>query len=157
MPQFIRTDSSNQEFIDLVKKLDRELAERDGEENAFYAQFNKIDTLKHCIVAQVNNQAIGCGAIKPFHEGPSVEVKRMYVLPEFRGKGIAGKLLEALENWAVEMGYSKSVLETGKRQSEAIVLYHKQGYHITENYGQYQGIENSICFEKFIGDKRLTS
>lgn len=148
MIKVIRTDSSNQDFISLVRLLDTDLALRDGAENAYYAQFNKIDSLKNCVVAYADEKAIGCGAFKSFEIGVSVEVKRMYVLEDQRGKGTAGLILAEIEQWASEMGYSKCVLETGKRQPEAIALYTKHGYRITENYGQYKGIENSVCFEK---------
>jgi GNAT superfamily N-acetyltransferase len=79
-----------------------------------------------------------------------MEVKRMYVLPNNRGKGIATTLLWELEKWALELGYMKCVLETGKRQPEAISLYEKSGYQRIPNYGQYKGVENSICFEKIV-------
>jgi GNAT superfamily N-acetyltransferase len=90
---------------------------------------------------------VACGAFKTF-DADSVEVKRMYTREEFRGKGIASMLLENLEIWAKEMGYSKAVLETGKRQPDAIRLYQNRGYQVIPNYGQYVGIENSVCFEK---------
>ncbi|NVK85140.1 MAG: GNAT family N-acetyltransferase [Cytophagia bacterium] len=150
MIKVIRTDSSNEDFISLVKLLDSDLALRDGADNAYYAQFNKIDLLKNCVVAYIGGQAIGCGAFKSFEEGVSAEVKRMYVLENHRGKGIAGLVLKELEQWAAELGYSQCVLETGKRQPEAIALYTKHGYQIIENYGQYKGLENSVCFEKTI-------
>jgi GNAT superfamily N-acetyltransferase len=72
----------------------------------------------------------------------------MYTLPEFRGKGIASKILSELELWAKEENYKSAVLETGFLQTDAISLYKKLGYVITENYGQYIGIENSICMKK---------
>lgn len=144
----LRTDSSNPGFIALVKLLDADLAQRDGAETEYYAQFNKIDMLKNCIVAYVDDSPVGCGAFKPFEEGNYVEIKRMYVLESQRSRGIAKAILSELEKWATEVGYSKSVLETGKRQPEAIALYTKHGYQVTENYGQYIGIENSVCFEK---------
>ncbi|MFP5042859.1 GNAT family N-acetyltransferase [Parasediminibacterium sp. JCM 36343] len=149
MLTFIKTDSTNKDFIYLVKFLDADLAIRDGNEHAFYQQFNKIDMLKHVVVAYIDGQPVGCGAIKEF-EPASMEVKRMYVSPGYRGKGIATQLLLALENWAAGLGYAKCVLETGIRQPEAISLYLKNGYSITPNYGQYIGVENSVCFEKLV-------
>ncbi|QEC68164.1 GNAT family N-acetyltransferase [Panacibacter ginsenosidivorans] len=143
----LRTDSVNTDFITLVKELDTYLAIIDGEEHAFYNQFNKITSLKHAIVAYENGVPVGCGAIKEFAPD-TVEVKRMYVLPEQRGKGIASKVLAELERWAKELNYSKCVLETGKKQPEAISLYNKSGYVNIPNYGQYLNVENSICFEK---------
>lgn len=149
MDKLIRTNSDNHDFIELVKQLDKELAERDGTDHSFYSQFNKIDKIKYAVVAYENNKPIGCGAIKEF-SSDAMEIKRMYTLPQYRGKGIAGKILNELEKWAVELSYKKCVLETGKRQPEAIALYKKNGYKIILNYGQYIGIENSICFEKEI-------
>jgi putative acetyltransferase len=143
----IRTDSTNKDFIELVKHLDADLAKRDGDEHEFYHQFNKIDMIKHVVVLYEDDVPVSCGAIKESTPG-SMEVKRMYTEPAARGRSLAGKVLTELEKWAVELGYTKSVLETGKKQPEAIALYKKNGYKIIPNYGQYIGIENSVCFEK---------
>ena len=143
----LRTTSENPDFQKLVKQLDAYLAVMDGEEHAFYHQYNKIDLLKNCIVIFDNDEAVTCGAIKEF-DSKSMEVKRMFTLPEKRGKGLASKILTELETWTKELGYEKTFLETGKRQTEAIALYNKCGYKVIPNYGQYIGIDNSICFEK---------
>ena len=74
----------------------------------------------------------------------------MFTLPEKRGKGLASKILNELEVWSKELGYEKIVLETGKRQTEAVALYNKCGYKIVPNYGQYIGVANSVCFEKIL-------
>ncbi|MDE3247399.1 MAG: GNAT family N-acetyltransferase [Bacteroidota bacterium] len=145
--RFVRTDSFNEDFRSLVALLDRDLSERDGTDHSFYAQFNGIATIKHAIVAYDQDTPIGSGAIKEWQTG-SVEVKRMFVLPEYRGRGIALQLLKELEQWALVLGYGTCVLETGKRQPEAIALYEKAGYRRIPNYGQYEGVENSCCFEK---------
>ncbi|KAA3639762.1 MAG: GNAT family N-acetyltransferase [Bacteroidetes bacterium] len=142
-----RTNSSNPQFLLLVNDLNAELAVRDGEEYSFYAQFNKVDKINHVVVAYWDDLPVGCGAIKAFDE-ESMEVKRMFVHPEFRGRGIASSVLEELESWTRELGFNKCVLETGKKQPEAIGLYSKSGYNIIPNFGQYAGVENSVCFEK---------
>lgn len=147
MIKLVRTDSDNADFIELVKYLDADLAERDGSDHSFYSQFNKINKIKHTVVAYEDDKPIACGAIKEFAPD-AMEVKRMYTSPASRGKGIAGKVLTELEKWAAELSYKKCVLETGKRQPEAIELYKKSGYRSIPNYGQYIGIENSCCFEK---------
>ena len=144
-----RTDSNDEDFAQLVKHLDADLAKRDGEEHSFYNQFNSIALIKYALVAYEDTKPVGCGAIKEM-DPETVEVKRMYVLPEHRGKGIAIEIVTALEQWAVEMEYLQCVLETGKKQPEAIALYKKLGYEIIPNYGQYIGIENSVCFSKII-------
>ena len=147
MTLIIRTNSGNTDFVELVRHLDAELAERDGKDHSFYAQFNKIDMIKHVVVAYDDGQPVACGAIKEYEPG-TMEVKRMFTLPANRGKGIAARVLSELEKWAAEMNYSKCVLETGKKQPEAIRLYEKSGYKLIPNYGQYVGDENSVCFEK---------
>jgi len=147
MTKIIRTNSDNSDFISLVKLLDAELAERDGEDHPFYAQFNKIAKIKYVVVAYENNKPVSCGAIKEYSPD-TMEVKRMYTLPEFRGKGIATKVLIELEKWTKELGYEKCILETGKKQPEAIALYKKNGYELIPNFGQYAGVDNSICFKK---------
>lgn len=147
--EVLRTDSKNQDFINLVKELDADLAIRDGDDHAFYDQFNNIDMIKHAIVLYENNKALGCGAIKQFGEN-AMEVKRMYTSPKNRGRGLASRVLTALETWAKELGYNKCVLETGINQPEAIALYEKCGYRRRDNYGQYAGVESSFCFEKVL-------
>jgi putative acetyltransferase len=72
----------------------------------------------------------------------------MYVPPGYRKKGIATTILAELENWARELSCTRCVLETGKRQPEAIGLYKRNGYRLIPNYGQYAGVENSVCFGK---------
>src|SRR5262245_33979670 len=97
-----RTTSEHPGFITLVRYLDTYLALIDSEEHAFYDQYNKIAALQNVVVAMDGETPVGCGAFKPFDEN-SVEVKRMYVLPEWRGKGVAAEVLSDLEDWAVEL------------------------------------------------------
>ena len=148
----VKTNSQNPDFIGLVEQLDAELAKRDGKDHAFYSQFNSIDKLNHTVVVYKNDLPVACGAIKEF-ESKKTEIKRMYTLPEFRGQGLATYVLNTLELWAEELGYDYTVLETGKRQPEAIALYTKNNYSIIPNYGQYAGVENSVCFEKQLPKK----
>ena len=148
MIKLIRTDSYNPDFVKLVKYLDADLAIRDGNEHPFYAQFNKIDKIKYVVVAYDNDNPVGCGAIKEY--APTImEIKRMFTSPGKRGKGIASKVLTELEIWAAELSFEKCILETGIKQPEAIALYKKNGYQRIPNYGQYAGVENSVCFMKY--------
>ncbi|HXX64132.1 MAG TPA: GNAT family N-acetyltransferase [Bacteroidota bacterium] len=149
MIKIIRTNSEDPDFITLVKSLDADLAIRDGKDHSFYAQYNKIDKIRYVVLAYDNGIALGCGAIKEY-SADTMEVKRMYVPPESRNKGIATQILSALEQWAGELQYSRCILETGKKQPEAIALYRKNGYAVIPNYGQYAGVENSVCFEKYL-------
>jgi putative acetyltransferase len=145
----LRTDSDNPDFIELVKLLDADLANRDGEEHSFYAPFNTLTKIKYTVVAYENEKPVGCGALKEFGVN-TLEIKRMYVSPGSRKSGMATKILSELENWAAELSCTRCILETGKRQPEAIQLYKKSGYRSIPNYGQYAGVDNSLCFEKEI-------
>jgi GNAT superfamily N-acetyltransferase len=146
----IRTNSENQDFQKLNAELDKELAILDGKDHSFYAQYNKIDSIRHVVVAYDNHEPIACGAIKRYSD-ETMEIKRMYVLPGNRGKGIAALVLKELEKWAKELNFNKCILETGINQPNAIRLYKQNAYKIIPNYGQYANIENSFCFEKEIG------
>jgi GNAT superfamily N-acetyltransferase len=142
-----RIDSSSNDFQSLVKCLDLELNSRYGALQSQYIDYNRIEALDTVVIVYIDEVPAGCGCFKAFHE-TSVEIKRMFVRPEYRGKGLAGMILSELEQWAAEKGYSMSVLETGIGQPEAIRLYSKNGYVRTSNYGQYAGNPNSCCMSK---------
>ena len=142
-----RTNSEHGDFIQLVARLDNLLAEMDGRDHDFYDKFNKIDKIKHAVVAYSGELPVACGAIKEF-DTETMEVKRMFTTESHRGKGLATQVLTELEKWALELGYSKCILETGKRLPDAMRLYQESGYRQIPNYGQYIQMENSICFLK---------
>jgi putative acetyltransferase len=143
----IRTSNTDPGFKRPINQLDKYLAIVNGDENAFYAPNNILDPLDTAVIAYYNDKPVGCGCFKKF-DGNSVEIKRMYVDPEIRGKGIASAILNELEKWAKEKGFVATVLETGVKLDDANALYRKQGYQIIENYGNYIGIENSVCMKK---------
>jgi putative acetyltransferase len=142
-----RTNSENDDFRALVGLLDAGLKVIDGDEAPFFAQYNKIDTINHVVMAYDGDEPIGCGAFKPY--GPAVtEIKRMFVLETERGKGIAATILSELEHWAIAEGFETAILETGNKMTAAIRLYEKSGYERTPNYGQYIGVDSSVCMKK---------
>lgn len=147
MIKCIRTNSDDPDFRKLVEELDAELRIRDGDEHSFYAQYNKIDMIRHVILAYEDITPVGCGAIKEY-TNDTMEVKRMFVPLGKRGEGIATMILKELEAWALELKFTKCILETGVKQTEAVRLYEKNYYKRIPNFGQYENVENSICFEK---------
>ncbi|WP_313374837.1 GNAT family N-acetyltransferase [Chishuiella sp.] len=149
MNKLVRTDSNHPDFEKLVIELDKDLAAKNGEKNDFFAQYNKIELIKNVILAYDNDVVVGCGAMKEYEDG-TMEIKRMFVPLECRGKGIAGQILKELQVWAKELGYQKCVLETGDKMIEAIGLYKKNNFVVIPNYGQYASEESSICFEKLL-------
>ena len=149
MTSIIRTNSVNPDFQSLNTLLNQELAVIDGDDHAFYSQYNHTDQINHIVLAYQNQKLAGCGGMKKFAKGV-MEIKRMYTLPEFRGRGIASTILSEIERWASDENYSTCILETGKRQEDAVALYRKNAYREIPNYGPYVGVDNSICFEKNI-------
>jgi GNAT superfamily N-acetyltransferase len=146
-----RTNSDDPDFHRLVVDLDRYLAEVDGDQHSYYAQFNGIAEIPNVVVAYEGDEPIGCGAFKHYDES-SVEIKRMYVAPDQRGKRAGAQILSELERWASELGFGSTILETGRRQVAAIALYEKSGYEVIPNYDQYAGVENSICMKKALSN-----
>jgi putative acetyltransferase len=143
----LRTDKSNGDFRKLTALLDAELSQRYGALQKHYDKHNRTDTLQVVIMLYLDGAAAACGALREFDSG-IVEIKRMFVAPEFRRKGLARRMLGELEAIAGEQGYHWAVLETGIKQVEAIGLYQSIGYEKTENYGAYAGNENSVCMKK---------
>lgn len=149
MIQIKRTNSSNPDFIHLVKDLDADLAIRDGDKHDFYHRYNSIDNLDFVVLAYENKTLLGCGAMKKY-DRVTLEIKRMFTPKDQRGKGVARKILAELERWADEGGFERCILETGVNMPEAIGLYLKSGYKLIPNYGQYIDAADSRCFEKYI-------
>jgi len=149
MIQLIRTTSDHPDFGQLVAELDAYLRILDGDDHEFYAQFNKTSLLKNALIVYENEFPVGIGAYKEY-DSKNAEIKRMYTRPDYRGQGIAKTIITELELWAKEEGYTMAILETGHLQKDAIGLYQKLGYEITENFGQYIGVENSVCMKKIL-------
>ena len=143
-----RTDSADPDFRLLIMQLDKELNERYGElMQSTYDQHNHIIDIDTVVIAYSNGEAAGCACFKRYDD-TSAEIKRMFVKNTERGRGIGYKILSELEFWAKESGFKDTILETGHKQHEAIALYQKLGYALTENYGQYSDLETSICMRK---------
>ena len=147
MIKLVRTDSQNSDFITLVENLDLYLKIVDGDDHEFYNQYNGIESLKNVVIAYNGSLPVACGAFKKYTAGVA-EIKRMFVMPSQRGAGVGSILLNELESWSRELLYTTCILETGKKQIEAIALYKKHNYNLIANYGQYATATKSLCFEK---------
>lgn len=142
-----RTHKDDPRFLDLVSLLDRDLSGRYEDGNVSYAPFNTLGKITAVVLACDDNEPVGCGAFKPFLED-GVEMKRVFVKPELRGRGISKRVMAELEIWACEKGCTRAVLETGTNQPEAISLYEGIGYRRRDNFEPYVGLSESVCFEK---------
>lgn len=143
-----RTTAADSDFQSLVVNLDKELWQRYPLTQQNFAPHNKIDLSARVLVAYQNESPIGCGCFKPTVEPDTIEIKRMYTAPESRGLGVAKQILSGLEKWAVEEGYSRSKLETGTNQPEAIALYKRLEYSPIPNYPPYEDNKESLCMAK---------
>ena len=148
--KILRTTPEHPDYKSLIIELDKILAVFDGEDHAFYNQFNSSDVIPYAILAYTQqNDCVGCGALKPYDD-ETIEIKRMFVQEAYRNQNFALAIITALENWAVELGFKKIVLETGVNQIAARKLYAKAGYNIIPNYPPYHGVEASYCFGKSV-------
>jgi putative acetyltransferase len=146
-----RTNSNDPDFKALIILLDEDLHKINGEIQAAYNQHNLLDFIETVVIAYIDGLPAGCGCFKKFDD-KTVEIKRMFVTENQRCKGIASAILKELELWAGEIGYTHTVLETGKKHVEALSLYHRFGYMITDNYEPYVGMEESVCMGKRLSE-----
>jgi GNAT superfamily N-acetyltransferase len=136
----------------LIAALDAHLASRYSAEQRFGPNLRPQQIapgLGTFVIARAEGRAVGCGAVRRLDE-MSAEVKRMYVEPELRGRGIAKLILDHLEAAALVMGIRRLVLETGINQAEAIGLYRRMGFDPVRCWGEYADVLTSVCFEKGI-------
>jgi GNAT superfamily N-acetyltransferase len=145
--RIVKATSENGDFVNLIAALDKSLWERYPELKSDYWGNNILELNPNVVILYLDEKAVGCGCFKKY-EKDTIEIKRMFVSPEVRGMGLAQTILQELERWAKDLGYSFSVLETLYKQKEAIALYQKTGYTIVDNYEPYVGLENSICMRK---------
>ncbi|AEW86854.1 N-acetyltransferase [Flavobacterium columnare] len=144
--RLLRSNSDHPDFKYLTKLFDEYLVDIDGEQKDFFTHFNN-KYLENVLIVYEDDQVVGCGGYKE-HTPNTVEIKRMFVHPEHRKKGIANLILNTIEDWAKQKGYQNFILETSPKLTNAISLYEKKGYKLIPNYDQYIGVENSICMKK---------
>lgn len=147
MYKIIEADPLSVQALTLTRLLfnDLELKYGKGSIENFYNENNSL--LIFLITVDSFNTPVACGGLIHFSSG-TCEVKRMFVIPEQRGKGLAKKILSELENCAVRLNYKQVVLETGRKQPEAISLYEQLGYSMIECYGKFRQDPDSVCFKK---------
>ena len=133
----------------LVADLCAELGERYGRPPSPFTTDEAAAPRAGLVVARLDGEPVGCGALRCI-DTATVEIKRMYVAPTARRRGVARALLLALEGLAAQHGYTRVILETGDRQPEAMALYPVCGYGRTANYGRYVGRTDATCFEKLL-------
>ena len=150
----LRTTADHPHFRAFVDELNAYLAPINGADHAFYDQHSQTDSIPYALIAYRQEVPVACGALRPV-DAVTVEVKRMFVPPARRGRGLGSLLLHELERWATELGYQRVVLETGNYMLDAVALYRKNGYAEIERYPPYEEAERSVCFGKELEAKKL--
>lgn len=145
--QLVETGVEHPDFIELVRQLDEYYYMRFREIVLNYQQHHDLSTMKCGVVAYVDGQPAACGALKMYNE-KTVEMKRIFVLGEFRRQGLASQIMKTLEKLAVEQGSAYAVLETGAEMKDAIRFYQRIGYTVIPNFGSFVGDDICICFGK---------
>jgi GNAT superfamily N-acetyltransferase len=145
-----RTTVADRDFMTLVVDLDKEFWVRYPDTQQNFEPYNKVDQKARVVVAYVDDRPIGCGCFRPMAEAGTIEIKRMYVVPDARGNSVAKSILLTLEQWGREEAFTLCKLETGVKQPEAIAVYRKAGYKEIPNYPPYVDIGQSICMEKLL-------
>lgn len=144
-----RTNGNDADLKELIMHLDKFLWGIYNKGMEYYGRFNYLDDGHQAVLVYNDDKPVGCGCLREVDKN-TAEIKRMFVLPSERKKGIATLVLKELEQWAKEQNYKKLILETGSILTEAINLYRKHLYEITDNYGPYVGIQESVCMKKII-------
>lgn len=144
--QIIQTTTIDERFLSLERMLDDELLRIFPEEMHQCTPHNKFETPIKTILILKNEKAVACGAFKEL--GDHVEIKRMFVHPDHRGKGLSKVILFELESWAKDLQYKYAKLETGDKLFKAIRLYKNSGYQDMPKYGPYAHYNSSVCLKK---------
>lgn len=138
--------ATDPELTALVLAQQRELREADGGRDG---QVYVMHDGAHYLIAVVDGRAVACGAWQPLEPGVA-ELKRMYVRPAYRGRGIGRQLAVSLEEEALAAGHPTLRLETGSYLPAAISFYRSLGYTDIGVYGEYVDNPYSVCFEKHL-------
>ncbi len=106
--------------------------------------YNLSDAISDVLIAYVNGKPVGCAGLKKYSD-EDVEIKRVWVEPEFRGQKIASRILNIIEEKARQMNYQRAVLQTRPIMIDAVKLYENRGYSLINNYPPYDQLEGAIC------------
>ena len=112
-----------------------------------FVPYNLSESISDVLIASVSGVAVGCAGLKAYSDS-DVEIKRVWVDPEFQGNHISSAMMDALEQRAAELGFGRAILQTRPQMEAAVHLYTKRGYELIDNYPPYDKLEGAICFAK---------
>ena len=143
------TDGNNEDFQKFYLKTEEFYSSIVGglKNRAAFVPYNISESITDVLIASVDGVAVGCAGLKAYSDS-DVEIKRVWVDPEFRGNHISTVMMDELEKKAVELGFKRAILQTRPQMEEAVHLYTKRGYVLIDNYPPYDKLEGAICFAK---------
>ena len=144
-----RTDGSNEDFHKFYLKTEEFYSSIVGglKNRAAFVPYNISESITDVLIASVSGVAVGCAGLKAYSDS-DVEIKRVWVDPEFRGNHISTAMMDALEKKASELGFKRAILQTRPQMEEAVHLYTKRGYVLIENYPPYDKLDGAVCYAK---------
>jgi putative acetyltransferase len=152
-PAITHADLADPVSQGLIRALNEELARLYAEPGATHFRLDPAEVAEgrgRFLVLSAGGEPVGCGAVRLL-DPDTAELKRMYVAPGFRGRGLGRRLISALEAEARALGARHLVLETGVRQDAALALYRATGFRLIPLYGEYRlSPVTSICLGKEI-------
>ena len=146
---YIWTDGNNEDFQKFYLKTEEFYSSIVGgrKNREAFIPYNISESITDVLIASVEGAAVGCAGLKAYSDS-DVEIKRVWVDPEFRGNHISTAMMDALEAKAVELGFRRAILHTRPQMEEAVHLYTKRGYVLIDNYPPYDKLDGAICFAK---------
>lgn len=140
------TDGNNEDFRCFYEKTEEYYSKIVGgvSNRSGFVPYNLSDSISDVLIAYSDGIAVGCAGLKRYSDN-DVEIKRVWVEPDCRGKKIGTQLMEQIEEKARLMGFKRTILQTRPIMSDAVGLYEKRGYTLIENYPPYDKLEGAIC------------
>ena len=143
------TDGRNEDFRKFYLKTEEYYSSIVGglKNRKAFVPYNISESISDVLIAYVSGAAVGCAGLKAY-SASDVEIKRVWVDPEFRGNHISDEMMDALEKKALELGFRRAILQTRPQMVAAVHLYTKRGYEMIDNYPPYDKLDGAICFAK---------
>ena len=144
--EFIWTDGNNEEFHQFYLETEDYYSSIVGgkKNREGFIPYNLSESISDVLLAYMDGVAVGCAGLKKYNDS-DVEIKRVWVEPDCRGRHIATELMDRIEDKAREMGFKRAVLQTRPIMEDAVGLYEKRGYELIGNYPPYDKLEGAIC------------
>ena len=144
--EFIWTDGNNEEFHQFYLETEDYYSSIVGgkRNREGFIPYNLSESISDVLLAYMDGVAVGCAGLKKYNDS-DVEIKRVWVEPDYRGRHIATELMNRIEDKAREMGFKRAVLQTRPIMEDAVGLYEKRGYELIGNYPPYDKLEGAIC------------